>query len=151
VRIMTETNRIHLVLFGIQNRTFGPCLAANNRILISLMHTTVVARMRASLFAAVACVPASLTAAVCLWLLTPGGCRDGTANDGEVDGGLSSGRGPPGAPPSGAGPPTAAANGTVSPGLAHAAASQTRPQVLHLAVTPFGSAYRVLVPSTCPQ
>jgi hypothetical protein len=31
---ITETNRIHLVLFGMQNRTFGPCLAANNRILI---------------------------------------------------------------------------------------------------------------------
>jgi hypothetical protein len=34
---ITETNKIQLVLFGMQNRTFGPYLAANNRILISLM------------------------------------------------------------------------------------------------------------------
>jgi hypothetical protein len=33
----SETNRIHLVLFGKQNRTSGPYLAAINRILISLM------------------------------------------------------------------------------------------------------------------
>jgi hypothetical protein len=32
----TPPNRIHLVLFGMQNRTSGPYLAANNRILISL-------------------------------------------------------------------------------------------------------------------
>jgi NLI interacting factor-like phosphatase len=31
---VTETNRIQLVLFGMQNRTFGPYLAAINRILI---------------------------------------------------------------------------------------------------------------------
>jgi hypothetical protein len=31
---ITETNRIHLVLFGLQNRTCGPYLAAINRILI---------------------------------------------------------------------------------------------------------------------
>jgi hypothetical protein len=30
-------NRIHLVLFGMQNRPFDPCLAASNRILISLV------------------------------------------------------------------------------------------------------------------
>jgi hypothetical protein len=36
VRI-TETNRIQLVLFGMHNRTCGPCLAAINRILISLV------------------------------------------------------------------------------------------------------------------
>jgi hypothetical protein len=35
---ITEANRIHLVLFGMQNRTCGPYLAANNRILISAMH-----------------------------------------------------------------------------------------------------------------
>jgi hypothetical protein len=34
---IAETNRMHLVLFGMQNRTFGPYLAANNRILISVM------------------------------------------------------------------------------------------------------------------
>jgi hypothetical protein len=34
---ISETNRMHLVLFGIQKRTFGPYLAANNRILISVM------------------------------------------------------------------------------------------------------------------
>jgi hypothetical protein len=33
----TETNKIHWVLFGMQNRTFGPYLAADNRILISLV------------------------------------------------------------------------------------------------------------------
>jgi Beta galactosidase small chain len=36
----SETNRIHLVLFGVWNRTSGPYLAANNRILISLMDVT---------------------------------------------------------------------------------------------------------------
>jgi hypothetical protein len=30
-------NRIHLVLFGMQNRTCGPCLAAVHRILISVV------------------------------------------------------------------------------------------------------------------
>jgi hypothetical protein len=34
---ITETNMIQLVLSGMQNRTFSPCLAAMNRILISLM------------------------------------------------------------------------------------------------------------------
>jgi hypothetical protein len=34
---IAETNRIRLVLFGMQNRTFGPYAAAINRILISLM------------------------------------------------------------------------------------------------------------------
>jgi hypothetical protein len=34
---ITETNGIHLVLFVMKNRTFGPLLAAINRILISLM------------------------------------------------------------------------------------------------------------------
>jgi hypothetical protein len=35
--VITETNRIHLALFGMQNRTFGPYLAAINRILISVV------------------------------------------------------------------------------------------------------------------
>jgi hypothetical protein len=35
--VITETNRMHLVLFGMQNRTFGPYLAAINRTLISVM------------------------------------------------------------------------------------------------------------------
>jgi hypothetical protein len=34
---ITETSRIHLVLFGRQNRTFGPYVAAIQRILISVM------------------------------------------------------------------------------------------------------------------
>jgi hypothetical protein len=34
---ITETNRIHLVLFGMHNWTFGPYLAAINRILISFV------------------------------------------------------------------------------------------------------------------
>jgi hypothetical protein len=34
---ITETTRIHLVLFGMQNRTFGPYLAAIERILVSAM------------------------------------------------------------------------------------------------------------------
>jgi hypothetical protein len=34
---MSETNRIHLVLIGIQNRTLGSYLAANNRNPISEM------------------------------------------------------------------------------------------------------------------
>jgi hypothetical protein len=34
---ITETNGMHLVLFGMQNRTFGSYSAANNRILISVM------------------------------------------------------------------------------------------------------------------
>jgi Glutamate synthase central domain len=33
---ISATNRIHLVLFGMKNRTSGPYLAVNNRILISL-------------------------------------------------------------------------------------------------------------------
>jgi hypothetical protein len=37
VALSTESNRIHLVLFGIQNRTFGPYLAAINRILVSVI------------------------------------------------------------------------------------------------------------------
>jgi hypothetical protein len=32
---ITETNRIHLALIGMQIRTFGPCFAAIDRILIS--------------------------------------------------------------------------------------------------------------------
>jgi hypothetical protein len=32
-----KTDRMHLVVFGMQNRTFGPYLAANNRILILVM------------------------------------------------------------------------------------------------------------------
>jgi hypothetical protein len=32
---ITETNRVYLVLFGMQNRTFGPYLAAIHRILTS--------------------------------------------------------------------------------------------------------------------
>jgi hypothetical protein len=36
VPFITETNRIHLVLFGVQNRTFGPYVTAINRVLISL-------------------------------------------------------------------------------------------------------------------
>jgi hypothetical protein len=31
-----KINRIQLILFGMQNKTFGPCLAASSRILISL-------------------------------------------------------------------------------------------------------------------
>jgi hypothetical protein len=34
-RIITETTRRYLVLFGTQNRTFGPYLAAIHRIYIS--------------------------------------------------------------------------------------------------------------------
>jgi hypothetical protein len=34
---ITEINRIHLVLFGMQNRTFCPYLAAIDRILVSVM------------------------------------------------------------------------------------------------------------------
>jgi hypothetical protein len=34
-KVTTETNRIQLVLFGIQNRALGPCSAANSRIFIS--------------------------------------------------------------------------------------------------------------------
>jgi hypothetical protein len=33
----SETNRVHLVLFGMQSRTSGPCLASINRILNSFM------------------------------------------------------------------------------------------------------------------
>jgi hypothetical protein len=32
-----ETNRIHLVLFGMQNRTFRPYFAATNKILVAVM------------------------------------------------------------------------------------------------------------------
>jgi hypothetical protein len=39
--IITETNRIRLVLFGMHNRTLGPYLALNNRILISVMHVLI--------------------------------------------------------------------------------------------------------------
>jgi hypothetical protein len=35
--VITETNRVHLVLFGMQNRTSGPYLAAINRMHVSLM------------------------------------------------------------------------------------------------------------------
>jgi hypothetical protein len=38
--VITETNRIHLVLFGMQNRTLGPYSAAINRIFISVMPST---------------------------------------------------------------------------------------------------------------
>jgi hypothetical protein len=34
---MSETNRVPLVLFGMQNKTTGPYLAAIDRILISLV------------------------------------------------------------------------------------------------------------------
>jgi hypothetical protein len=34
----TVTDGIHMVLFGMQNRTFGPHLAATNRILIPVVH-----------------------------------------------------------------------------------------------------------------
>jgi hypothetical protein len=37
IQFRIETNSIHLVLFGMLNRTFGPYLTANGRILISLM------------------------------------------------------------------------------------------------------------------
>jgi hypothetical protein len=37
VVLTTETNRMHVVLFGMQNRTFNPCLADINRILILAM------------------------------------------------------------------------------------------------------------------
>jgi hypothetical protein len=33
--VITETNRIFLVLFGMQNRTLGPYLTANNRMLVA--------------------------------------------------------------------------------------------------------------------
>jgi hypothetical protein len=33
----TETNRMHLVVLGMQNSAFGPYLAVNDRILISVM------------------------------------------------------------------------------------------------------------------
>jgi hypothetical protein len=36
---IAEVNRIRLFLFCVQNRTFGPYLAANNRIPISLMQS----------------------------------------------------------------------------------------------------------------
>jgi hypothetical protein len=36
-RVGLETNRIQLVLFGIQDRSFVPCLAAIHRILIPVM------------------------------------------------------------------------------------------------------------------
>jgi hypothetical protein len=36
-----KTNRIQLVLYGMQNRTFGPYLAVINRILISLLASDV--------------------------------------------------------------------------------------------------------------
>jgi tRNA synthetases class I (E and Q), catalytic domain len=36
-RSIAEANRTHFVLFGTQNATLGPCLAAVNRILISVM------------------------------------------------------------------------------------------------------------------
>jgi hypothetical protein len=35
--VIIETSRMHLVLFGMQNRTLGPYLAAIDRILISVM------------------------------------------------------------------------------------------------------------------
>jgi hypothetical protein len=35
--LITDTNRIYLVLYGMHNRTLGPYLAANGRILISAM------------------------------------------------------------------------------------------------------------------
>jgi hypothetical protein len=35
--LIAETNGVHLVLFGMQNGTFGPYLAANDSILISLV------------------------------------------------------------------------------------------------------------------
>jgi hypothetical protein len=37
-RVITELNRIRLVLFKMNNGIFGPCLAAVNRILISVSH-----------------------------------------------------------------------------------------------------------------
>jgi hypothetical protein len=37
---VTETNGTHLVLFGMQNRTLPPCLAAINWILILVMGRT---------------------------------------------------------------------------------------------------------------
>jgi hypothetical protein len=36
---ITDTNRMYLALFGMQNRAFGPYLSATNRILISLVAT----------------------------------------------------------------------------------------------------------------
>jgi hypothetical protein len=41
---MSETNRMRLVLVGMQKRTFGPYLTANNRILISLMASNMFCR-----------------------------------------------------------------------------------------------------------
>jgi hypothetical protein len=38
VRKRPETNRIHLVLFAMQDRIFGPYLTAIHRTLISAMH-----------------------------------------------------------------------------------------------------------------
>jgi hypothetical protein len=43
---ITETNRMHLVLIGMQNRTFGPYLAAMYRIIISLVPDQVARRPR---------------------------------------------------------------------------------------------------------
>jgi hypothetical protein len=45
---ITETNRVHAVLFGMQNVTFVPYLAAINRILISLMPIACRARQGAA-------------------------------------------------------------------------------------------------------
>jgi hypothetical protein len=39
----TETNRIHLVLFGIHNRTFGPYLASQGHFSGALLHAEKVA------------------------------------------------------------------------------------------------------------
>jgi hypothetical protein len=36
--VVTETNRIQLVRFSMQNRSFGPYLTAMNRILVPVMH-----------------------------------------------------------------------------------------------------------------
>jgi hypothetical protein len=38
---ITETNRIHLVLLGMQNRIWGPCSAAIDMILVSVVHLCV--------------------------------------------------------------------------------------------------------------
>jgi hypothetical protein len=44
--IITEINRIHLVLFGMENKTFGPYLATVNMIRISVTNAKGPRRLR---------------------------------------------------------------------------------------------------------
>jgi hypothetical protein len=43
--VQLKTNRIHLVLFGMQNRTLAPCLAAMSRIPMSGTSAAFIARL----------------------------------------------------------------------------------------------------------